>query len=352
MTAELTWHTLGEPRGRGWSREVMDRRYDRLPAHAHPVVPEVVWELSRHSSSLFHEFETDATEIHARWQVGQPELSQWHMPSTSVSGLDLYAADDTGRLRWAGVAAPTGLETEALLAEHLVPGRRRYRLYLPLLNELTDVQLGVPTGAALTPVSPQPLAPIAYYGTSIIHGASASRAGMSLPAILGRRLGRDVIGLGFSGNGKMEVALAELLSEIDAAVYVVDCLPNMDATLVRERALPFLRALRARRADTPVLLVEDRTLTNSWLRPDRQAAHDASRADLSAAYRELTAEGDVNLHYLGHEHLLGDDDEGTVDSSHPTDLGFVRMADRMQPVLAALLPAGQHIGVNAARVPE
>src|SRR5690625_7653831 len=41
-------------------------------------------------------------------------------------------------------------------------------------------------------------------GTSIIHGIAASRAGMSLPAILGRRLGRDVVGLGFSGNGKME----------------------------------------------------------------------------------------------------------------------------------------------------
>src|SRR5690625_7315134 len=73
-------------------------------------------------------------------------------------------------------------------------------------------------------------------GTSIIHGIAASRAGMSLPAILGRRLGRDVVGLGFSGNGKMETAVAELLAEIDAAVYVVDCLPNMDADLVRGRS--------------------------------------------------------------------------------------------------------------------
>lgn len=337
MTAELTWHPLGEPRGRGWPREAMERRYDRLPAHARPVVPEVVWGLSRHSSSLFHEFETDATEISARWQVGKPELSMWHMPSTSVSGLDLYAADAADRLRWVGVAGPTGLETEALLAEHLAPGWRRYRLYLPLLNELEEVQLGVPAGATLTPVVPEATAPIAYYGTSIIHGASASRAGMSLPAILGRRLGRDIIGLGFSGNGKMEVALAELLAEIDAGVYVVDCLPNMDATLVRERALPFLRALRARRPDTPVLLIEDRTLTNSWIRPDRQTAHAAARAELTAAFGQLTGEGDANLHYLGHQDLLGDDDEGTVDSSHPTDLGFARMADRLEPVLAGLL---------------
>lgn len=326
----------------------MERRYDRLPAHARPVVPEVVWGLSRHSSSLFHEFETDATEIYARWQVGKPELGMWHMPSTSVSGLDLYATDAADRLRWVGVAGPTGLETEALLVERLAPGRRRYRLYLPLFNELEEVQLGVPAGATFSRVEPEPVAPIVYYGTSIIHGASASRAGMSLPAILGRRLGRDVIGLGFSGNGKMETALAELIAEIDAAVYVVDCLPNMDAALVRDRALPFLRALRSRRPETPVLLVEDRTLTNSWLRPDRQTAHAASRAELTAAYRQLQVEGETNLHYLGHESLLGDDDEGTVDSSHPTDLGFVRLADRLEPVLAELLPVGAHGGAAAA----
>ncbi len=339
MTAELTWYPLGEPHARGWSREAMERRYDRLPAHARAVVPEVVWGLSRHSSSLFHEVETDATQIHARWQVRQDALSMGHMPATAVSGLDLYGVDGADQLRWVGVGVPTGLESEAALAENLAPGRRRYRLYLPLFNELAEVQLGVPAGATLTLVEPEPLPPIVYYGTSIIHGASASRAGMSLPAILGRRLGHEVVGLGFSGNGKMETALAELIAEIDAAVYVVDCVPNMDAALVRERALPFLRALRTRRPDTPVLLVEDRTLTNSWIRPDRQTAHAAARAELTAAFEQLRAEGGTNLLYLGHEHLLGDDDEGTVDSSHPTDLGFTRMADRLEPVLADLLPA-------------
>src|SRR5699024_6460777 len=119
-----------------------------------------------------------------------PELSMWHMPSTAVSGLDLYATDTDGTLRWAGVAGPSGLETEAVLAEGIAPGRRRYRLYLPLVNELADVQVGLPAGATLNPVPADPLPPIVYYGTSIIHGASASRAGMSLPAILGRRLGR------------------------------------------------------------------------------------------------------------------------------------------------------------------
>jgi hypothetical protein len=37
------------------------------------------------------------------------------------------------------------------------------------------------------------------------------------------------------------------------------------------------------------------------------------------------------------DNLLGDDGEATVDGSHPTDLGFVRQADRFQEALEPLL---------------
>ena len=42
------------------------------------------------------------------------------------------------------------------------------------------------------------------------------------------------------------------------------------------------------------------------------------------------------------EHLLGDDGEGTVDSSHPTDLGFVRQADAFEKVLRPILKSNGH----------
>src|SRR5699024_967655 len=125
MSSELTWHHLGEPRGRGWPAEAMDRRYDRLPAHARDLVPEVVWGLSRHSSSLFHEFETDATELHARWEIRDPEMVLGHMPATATAGLDLYAQSSGGTLRWVGSAPPGDLQSEAVLAEDLAPGHRR-----------------------------------------------------------------------------------------------------------------------------------------------------------------------------------------------------------------------------------
>ena len=69
--------------------------------------------------------------------------------------------------------------------------------------------------------------PIVVYGTSIAQGGCASRPGLAWTNILGRKLDRPVINLAFSGNGKLEKELIELLSEIDASLYVLDCLPNL-----------------------------------------------------------------------------------------------------------------------------
>ncbi len=44
-------------------------------------------------------------------------------------------------------------------------------------------------------------------------GGCASRPGTCHPALLGRMLDYPVINLGFSGNGKMEGEVAELLAE-------------------------------------------------------------------------------------------------------------------------------------------
>ena len=158
---------------------------------------------------------------------------------------------------------------------------------------------------------------------------------MPHPAILGRRLDRPIINLGFSGNGTMDIEMAALLGELEAAVYVIDCLPNMNGARVAERVVPFLERLRKIRPKTPILLVEDRSFSNSFLQPSRQKHHAASRAALRAGYEALISQGVKGLSYLEGAELLGNED--TVDGSHPTDLGFMRQADQFQPALEKIL---------------
>lgn len=339
MSDNQRWYELGEPEGRGWPAGETKRVTDRLPAKAEGLVPDVVWDLSRHASSLYYRFRTDADRISARWTLPEGGTAMLHLSAAAHSGLDLYAEDDHGNLRWAGWSAPdTGgpAEKELLVDIRPMDQPREYRLYLPLFNQVDDVAVGLAADASFEICERDTSPPIVYYGTSIVHGACASRCGMAMPAQLGRRLQRPVIGLGFSGNGRMEVELAALLAEIDAAVYLVDCLPNMTPEQVAERTVPFVQRLRADRPHTPILLVEDRTLTNAWLRTGVLAAHRDRRTAYREAYRTLAAD-DANLHHLPYDGLLGTDDEGTVDSSHPTDLGFTRMVDILTPEIQRLL---------------
>ena len=217
---------------------------------------------------------------------------------------------------------------------------REYCLYLPLYNGVSEVEIGLPRMHRLAKGEPRPEShrkPILFYGTSITHGASASRPGTCHPAIVGRRFMRPVINLGFSGNGKMEPELATLLAEQDPAVYVLDCLPNMVAAEVTERVEPFVRSLRKAHPTTPIVLVEDRFYADSFLVASRKQRNADNHAALKAAQQRLVSAGVEGLHYLPAEQLLDVDGDDTVDGSHPTDLGFWRQANAFEKVLRPLL---------------
>jgi hypothetical protein len=160
---------------------------------------------------------------------------------------------------------------------------------------------------------------------------------MAFPAILGRWLDREVINLGVSGNGRMEMEVVRLLTELDACVFVIDCLGNIEAPQITERTEPLVRTLREARPRVPIVLVEDPRWPNLFVNEGRQRRSAGCRAALRKAYENLVAAGDKNLTYMSGDDLLAADGEGTVDGSHPTDLGFVQHAEAYLPVLEKVL---------------
>ncbi len=335
---EIAWHDVEQwgVEGKGWDAEQTEKYFDRLPQRAKADVRSPVWSLSRHSAGMLARFRTNASNISVDYKLTSSRLALPHMPATGVSGVDLYAVDDTGQARWVAVSRPASQNVKTQLVGNLLPGDRDYTLYLPLYNGIEFLRIGVPVGAAFEPIPPRAAKPIVFYGTSITHGACASRPGMPHPAILGRRFDRPVINLGFSGNGKMETAVGSYLAELDPAVYVIDCLPNMVGTEVAARAEPLVRQLRKARPRTPIVLVEDRTYANAGFVIGSQKRHADSRAALRSAYERLVAEGFEQLGYVKGETLLGEDREDTTDGSHPSDLGFYRHANAMEGVLRKL----------------
>ncbi|MFH1302811.1 MAG: SGNH/GDSL hydrolase family protein [Planctomycetota bacterium] len=324
--------------GKGWTET--EAFFDRLPAKAKGVVRPPVWSLSKHSAGMAVRFVTDATTIKAKWKLTSASLSMPHMAPTGVSGLDLYVKTESGKWRWLAVGKPSQQENNVTLISDLIPGTREYILYLPLYNGVQSVEIGIPESSQLwkaPPREPGKDKPLVFWGTSITHGGCASRTGMVHTAILGRRLDRPVINLGFSGNGRMEPEVAKLVAELDASVFIMDCLPNVTADTVARETEPLVKTLRAAHPDTPILLVEDRTYSNAYLKQSSQERHRTSRAALRNAFERLKKEGVTSLYYLEGDTLLGDDSEDTVDGSHPTDLGFFRQADAFEKVLQPIL---------------
>jgi lysophospholipase L1-like esterase len=111
----------------------------------------------------------------------------------------------------------------------------------------------------------------------------------------------------------------------------------MNETTVSERTVPLVKKLREAHNQTPILLVEDRSFTNTPFFPKRKSHHKKSRGALKKAYAELTDAGIANLYYMDGDYLLGEDGEGATDGSHPSDLGMIRYADAYEPVLRSIL---------------
>ena len=335
----LNWHDIRPLglEGKGWSDT--EHFYDRLPARASALVRPPVWDLSHHCAGMCVRFMTDAPRIAARWTVRFKDLAMDHMPATGVSGLDLYVKT-AGHWRWIGVGRPKASPTNAFdLVTGMKPALRQYMLYLPLYNGLESAEVGTPMGNVVdkAPARKGKAArPICFYGTSVTQGGCASRPGMVYTSILGRWLDRPTINLGFSGNGQAEPELADLLADLDPSVYVLDCIANMTVQWILERIEPMVHKLRSAHPKTPIVLVEHMEYQQPKFVADKYAAWTSKNAAIRKVFRNLKAAGVDGLHYVTNEGLFGDDGEATVDGVHATDVGYLRMAHKLEPVLRRL----------------
>ena len=259
-------------------------------------------------------------------------LSMPHMPATGVSGIDLYATDNNGQERWCVgryVMQDTITYDFSGLSYAAKTGKGfEYQLFLPLYNSVSWLEIGVPenTSFRFLPVSQEK--PLVIYGTSIAQGACASRPGMAWGNILNRKSEHPVINLGFSGNGKLESELFDLLSEIDAKLFIIDCMPNLpgkSAEVIYDRTLKGVKKLRET-SKAPILLVEHDGYANDVTSEKAEESYRVANTELRKAYNTLQEEQIPDIYYLTKEEI-GIPADGMVDGVHSTDLGMQQYAD-------------------------
>lgn len=310
-------------------------RYERLPDSLKNISRPPLWNLSRNSAGMAIRFRSNTTRIAAKWETLSNNHMN-HMTDVGVKGLDLYCWENNGSWRFVNSARPTGKKNQATIIANMQPKEREYMLYLPLYDGLVSLSIGIDSLAIIDqPLIDYPIRkkPVVFYGTSILQGGCASRPGMAHTNIISRRLNRECINWGFSGNAFLDLEVAKVIAEVDASVFVLDFVPNASVEQMKERMKTFYHIIRNKHPDTPIIFIEDPIFTHTLY--DERIAKEVQRKNdtLKEIFNRIKKGNEKNIIFISSKNMLGEDGEATVDGIHFSDLGMMRYADLVCPII-------------------
>lgn len=260
-------------------------------------------------------------------------------PLSGTSAFDLYEDTDGGS-RYRGCFMPDVGITDGYESVIHVGGRkmRYYTVNFPNYNPVTTLYIGLQQNAAVTGGRRYRAdKPVVYYGNSITQGGCSSHAGNCYENIIARHIDLDYINLGFSGNGKAEEVIVDYMTGLDMLAFVCDYdhnAPNVE--YLRNTHLRMYRQFREKRPDVPYIMIS---------RPDFNLHYESSieRRDVVIdTYRYAREAGDKRVYYIDGQGMFRGPDEDlcTVEGTHPTDVGFMKMAETIERVLVRALRHG------------
>ena len=291
---------------------------------------------SKCASGLYIVFKTNSSSISAKWE-NVPRRMGDNMTGISQQGLDLYIKDN-GKWCFAAVGRvstlPENNSRTKTLIKNLAEGEKECLLYLPGWCQLTKVEIGVDEDATIVGL-PKPFNhKVIVHGSSITHGASASRPAMAYPALLSRNLGIDCVNFGFSGMCKMQPQFLEFLKTCEADAFVFDAFSNPSTKEVKERLDNFVAELVKAHPGKPLIFIQSPIDLDSNFDTKKYARRLNHVATVSKMMKALEKQY-KDVYFLEVPNVLGTD--ATIDNSHPTDLGFDRFLKAYQPKIAKIL---------------
>ena len=337
--------------GRAWNTEIGDA-YFRMPQRMEKQLPKAVWSLSHNSAGLYVKFKTDSKKISVRYLLSNQTRYAVNMTPYNHSGIDLYVKVD-GKNHWIPNQSKTRLTMTKgdtarfnfidLNTAVFPSGMGEYTLYLPTYNSIKGLEIGVEPNATFSFIrESMEKKPIVIYGTSIAHGASASRPGMIWTNILQRELNYPIINLGFSGSALCESSVFDALCEIDERIYIIDAVPNchgLNDSTFNARLRDGIKKLR-NHTSAPIILAESNALPKpayAKCRDDGMFRIDLKQQEI---YKNLRKKGVKGLYYISRKDF-GFTEDDYIEGVHPNDLGMRKYADAYKKLLIKLLKKKQ-----------
>ena len=308
--------------------------FRRVPPDVAAATSEGVDKLSRESAGGRVRFSTDSPYIAIRAKylvVGRSP----HLTLLSSSGFDLYTEGEFGSRFVKEFRMPYDMvDSYEQILQVGEGGMRSYTVNFPVHAVVESLEIGLKPDASIGEAKPyRDIKPVIFYGSSIVHGTAATRPGYTYSAIISRELNLDFRNIGFSGQAKGETALAQWMASLPMSVFVCDYDHNAPTVEhLKATHYPLYETVREKNPQLPYIMV---TRPDYWTLPLEQE-HILQRRDvIMSSYLKARAAGDKNVYfvdgmsfnYAPHQY------ETSVDSIHPNDAGFLRMADGIGTVI-------------------
>ena len=279
-------------------------------------------------------FVTDSNYVALSVHYGSIERAS-NFTLTGTTGFDLYERTNNQQIYVGSFIPPIDVtDTYESVIDLTGLGEHELTLTLPLYSEIQELYIGISKDAMIKPAPEYKYpSPIVYYGSSITHGACASRPGNTYPAMISRKLDCDYINLGFGGNAKAEDAIADYIAHLDMSVFVFDYnynAPSLDH--LKKTHDKMFQTIRASQPNLPIVIMS---------RPkNRPTETEKARFEIiQTTYKKAIAKGDENVYFIPGYELVHEDaaESSRVDKHHPNDLGFYFIAERVSKELMKIL---------------
>lgn len=326
-----------------WFNE--DKRYHRLSKKLDEILPKLegsVDVLAGNSTGGIIAFYSNTNVLKIKVKLSF-KFHMGHMPYTGQAGFDLYIGSTYQDMKFYRTSNfdfnKTEYEFTYFNHKDLSDKNKLYVLNFPLYATVEEVLVGVNPNSDVIPCNDlfKNDSKIVFYGTSITQGGCASRPGMSYTQILSRMLGTECLNYGFSGNGKGHIEIAQALSEIkNVEMFVLDYEANATFDRLKATLDKFVKCLRKEYPKTPIIIISKIQMYLEF-HDDLYRKNEKKVRKYQKDY--VKNSNDENLYYVDGSKVLGKTNisEKTVDGCHPTDYGFMSMAEYLYPIINKIL---------------
>ncbi|MDO9634277.1 MAG: SGNH/GDSL hydrolase family protein [Paludibacter sp.] len=338
VDAQKIYNPMGQARHVIWGHGYGLNSFSRFPADAQQTIPTDVWNQTLRSSGLHVRFVTNTSNITVNYTLTSQYSSNNWFSTVGANGVDLYARKPDGKWHWCHPGTRT-IGSQFIYGSinpdetSYATNGYEYILYFPPFALTSSLTIAVDQAAnfEFLTVSNEKK-PIVVYGTSVVHGAVCSRPGNTWTSIVGRIFpDYPIVNLGFSGVGRMEPAVIDVINRIDAAIYILDCLPNFSNTtmppLIDGRYKSAVDTLTKYHPDAAIILTEHFGYADMEMWKARKDLVLVDNIELKKVYDYFIQKGYQNLYYLSREELNLDMSADIGDYVHPNDKGMYRFAE-------------------------